>query len=151
MFTGTTYSGHYTAYCKHPYTGDWHEYNDSRLVQGTFACGVSYQPSQRGVVRGVRAVLRAGEGGAGVALPHPLRAQAAAAVSEVLTPPTGPLSLRREAGRNPRLSGVLQARLGRHWPNTRGDARRGGHYFRRTLRNRGREQSAREVLREECT
>ncbi|KAJ4444910.1 hypothetical protein ANN_06709, partial [Periplaneta americana] len=34
--SGTTYSGHYTAYCKHPYTGDWHEYNDSRWVDGTF-------------------------------------------------------------------------------------------------------------------
>jgi ubiquitin C-terminal hydrolase len=30
--SGTTYSGHYTAYCKHPYTGEWHEYNDSRSV-----------------------------------------------------------------------------------------------------------------------
>ncbi|KAJ8706411.1 hypothetical protein PYW08_011037 [Mythimna loreyi] len=30
--SGTTYSGHYTAYCKHPYTGDWHEYNDSRVT-----------------------------------------------------------------------------------------------------------------------
>ncbi|XP_046383033.1 ubiquitin carboxyl-terminal hydrolase 2-like [Ischnura elegans] len=29
--SGTTYSGHYTAYCKHPYNGDWHEYNDSRV------------------------------------------------------------------------------------------------------------------------
>ncbi|XP_061727829.1 ubiquitin carboxyl-terminal hydrolase 37-like [Cydia pomonella] len=29
--SGTTYSGHYTAYCKHPHTGDWHEYNDSRV------------------------------------------------------------------------------------------------------------------------
>lgn len=29
--SGTTYSGHYTAYCKHPYGGDWHEYNDSRV------------------------------------------------------------------------------------------------------------------------
>lgn len=28
--SGTTYSGHYTAYCKHPYTHEWHEYNDSR-------------------------------------------------------------------------------------------------------------------------
>nr|CAH7749099.1 unnamed protein product [Callosobruchus chinensis] len=28
--SGTTYSGHYTAYCRHPYTGHWHEYNDSR-------------------------------------------------------------------------------------------------------------------------
>ncbi|GLV36935.1 Ubiquitin specific protease 2 [Carabus blaptoides fortunei] len=29
--SGTTYSGHYTGYCKHPYTGQWHEYNDSRV------------------------------------------------------------------------------------------------------------------------
>ncbi|XP_074653310.1 ubiquitin carboxyl-terminal hydrolase 2-like [Tubulanus polymorphus] len=29
--SGTTYSGHYTAYCKHPYTGIWHEYNDARV------------------------------------------------------------------------------------------------------------------------
>ncbi|XP_026476743.1 MATH and LRR domain-containing protein PFE0570w-like [Ctenocephalides felis] len=29
--SGTTYSGHYTAYCKHPYTHEWHEYNDSRV------------------------------------------------------------------------------------------------------------------------
>ncbi|XP_074040331.1 ubiquitin specific protease 2 isoform X2 [Leptinotarsa decemlineata] len=29
--SGTTYSGHYTAYCRHPYTGTWHEYNDSRV------------------------------------------------------------------------------------------------------------------------
>ncbi|KAJ8969175.1 hypothetical protein NQ314_001878, partial [Rhamnusium bicolor] len=27
--SGTTYSGHYTAYCRHPYAGTWHEYNDS--------------------------------------------------------------------------------------------------------------------------
>lgn len=31
--SGTTYSGHYTAYCKHPYNGEWHEYNDSRVTQ----------------------------------------------------------------------------------------------------------------------
>ncbi|KAK3920129.1 Ubiquitin carboxyl-terminal hydrolase 2, partial [Frankliniella fusca] len=30
--SGTTYSGHYTAYCRHPYTHEWHEYNDSRVV-----------------------------------------------------------------------------------------------------------------------
>ncbi|XP_071541979.1 uncharacterized protein [Panulirus ornatus] len=30
--SGTTYSGHYTAYCKHPYSGTWHEYNDSRVT-----------------------------------------------------------------------------------------------------------------------
>ncbi|XP_053598716.1 ubiquitin carboxyl-terminal hydrolase 2 isoform X2 [Microplitis demolitor] len=29
--SGTPYSGHYTAYCKHPYSGEWHEYNDSRV------------------------------------------------------------------------------------------------------------------------
>lgn len=29
--SGTTYSGHYTAYCKHPYSGEWHEYNDTRV------------------------------------------------------------------------------------------------------------------------
>lgn len=28
--SGTTYSGHYTAYCRHPYAMSWHEYNDSR-------------------------------------------------------------------------------------------------------------------------
>lgn len=28
--SGTTYSGHYTGYCRHPYTHTWHEYNDSR-------------------------------------------------------------------------------------------------------------------------
>lgn len=28
--SGTTYSGHYTAYCRHPYSKSWHEYNDSR-------------------------------------------------------------------------------------------------------------------------
>ncbi|CAG9818965.1 unnamed protein product [Phaedon cochleariae] len=27
--SGTTYSGHYTAYCRHLYTEIWHEYNDS--------------------------------------------------------------------------------------------------------------------------
>ncbi|CAL8111304.1 unnamed protein product [Orchesella dallaii] len=29
--SGSTYSGHYIAYCKHPYTGEWHSYNDSRV------------------------------------------------------------------------------------------------------------------------
>ncbi|XP_059483508.1 ubiquitin carboxyl-terminal hydrolase Usp2-like isoform X2 [Neocloeon triangulifer] len=29
--SGTTYSGHYVAACKHPYSGAWHEYNDSRV------------------------------------------------------------------------------------------------------------------------
>ncbi|KAI4476401.1 hypothetical protein M0804_013611 [Polistes exclamans] len=31
--SGTTYSGHYTAYCKHPYSGEWHEYNDSHVSE----------------------------------------------------------------------------------------------------------------------
>ncbi|XP_011496149.1 PREDICTED: ubiquitin carboxyl-terminal hydrolase 2-like [Ceratosolen solmsi marchali] len=30
--SGTTHSGHYTSYCKHPYSGEWHEYNDSRVT-----------------------------------------------------------------------------------------------------------------------
>ncbi|CAB3368743.1 Hypothetical predicted protein [Cloeon dipterum] len=29
--SGTTYSGHYVAACKHPYSSTWHEYNDSRV------------------------------------------------------------------------------------------------------------------------
>ena len=29
--SGTTYNGHYTAYCRHPYSHTWHEYNDSRV------------------------------------------------------------------------------------------------------------------------
>ncbi|KAL0281132.1 UNVERIFIED_CONTAM: hypothetical protein PYX00_002217 [Menopon gallinae] len=45
--SGTAYSGHYTAYCKHPYTGNWHEYNDS---------GVS-SLSSRSVVSGEAYVL----------------------------------------------------------------------------------------------
>jgi ubiquitin carboxyl-terminal hydrolase 2/21 len=30
--SGSTYSGHYIAYCKHPKTGEWHTYNDSRVT-----------------------------------------------------------------------------------------------------------------------
>lgn len=30
--SGTVYTGHYTAYCKHPYSGEWHDFNDSRFV-----------------------------------------------------------------------------------------------------------------------
>lgn len=30
IHSGSTYSGHYIAYCKHPYSGEWHCYNDSR-------------------------------------------------------------------------------------------------------------------------
>lgn len=29
--SGTIYSGHYTAYCKNPFTNDWHDFNDSRV------------------------------------------------------------------------------------------------------------------------
>ncbi|XP_037082402.1 ubiquitin carboxyl-terminal hydrolase 2-like [Pollicipes pollicipes] len=29
--SGTLFSGHYTAYCQHPLSGDWYEYNDSRV------------------------------------------------------------------------------------------------------------------------
>lgn len=32
--TGSTYGGHYTADCKHPDTGVWHHYNDSRYCIG---------------------------------------------------------------------------------------------------------------------
>lgn len=28
--SGTTYGGHYTAKCKHPYTGDWNSFNDTQ-------------------------------------------------------------------------------------------------------------------------
>lgn len=28
--SGSAYSGHYTASCRHPFSGNWHEYNDSR-------------------------------------------------------------------------------------------------------------------------
>jgi ubiquitin carboxyl-terminal hydrolase 2/21 len=31
IHSGSTYSGHYIAYCKHPYSGEWHCYNDSRV------------------------------------------------------------------------------------------------------------------------
>lgn len=29
--SGTPFSGHYTAYAKHPYSGEWHYYNDARV------------------------------------------------------------------------------------------------------------------------
>ncbi|KAF0302518.1 Ubiquitin carboxyl-terminal hydrolase 2 [Amphibalanus amphitrite] len=29
--SGTLLSGHYTAHCRHPYTAEWYEYNDSRV------------------------------------------------------------------------------------------------------------------------
>lgn len=30
---GSTHCGHYTAFCKHPVSGRWNEYNDSRYVR----------------------------------------------------------------------------------------------------------------------
>ncbi len=41
--SGTAYSGHYTASCRHPYSATWHEYNDSR-----------YSPSSVPTVLGTR-------------------------------------------------------------------------------------------------
>jgi hypothetical protein len=29
--SGSAYSGHYTASCRHPFSANWHEYNDSRF------------------------------------------------------------------------------------------------------------------------
>ena len=43
--SGTLLSGHYTAYCKHPYTAEWYEYNDSRVHpvnQGNVNSGDAY-------------------------------------------------------------------------------------------------------------
>lgn len=31
--SGTTYGGHYTAFCKHPFSNEWHCFNDSRYVK----------------------------------------------------------------------------------------------------------------------
>ncbi len=41
--SGTTYNGHYTAHCKHPYTRQWHEYNDSRVSPANVLSIVSGQ------------------------------------------------------------------------------------------------------------
>ena len=30
--SGSAYSGHYTASCRHPFTASWHEYNDARYL-----------------------------------------------------------------------------------------------------------------------
>lgn len=30
--SGTTMGGHYTAYCKHPQSGEWYNFNDSRVT-----------------------------------------------------------------------------------------------------------------------
>ena len=29
--SGSMYSGHYTAYCRHPYDHKWYDFNDSRV------------------------------------------------------------------------------------------------------------------------
>lgn len=31
--SGTVFTGHYTAFCKHPYSGDWYDYNDIRVTK----------------------------------------------------------------------------------------------------------------------
>ncbi|GAB6028374.1 hypothetical protein CHUAL_002542 [Chamberlinius hualienensis] len=31
--SGTVFTGHYTAFCKHPYSGDWYDYNDVRVTK----------------------------------------------------------------------------------------------------------------------
>jgi len=33
--SGTPFSGHYTAYAKHPYSGEWHYYNDARVSKAS--------------------------------------------------------------------------------------------------------------------
>ena len=37
--SGTLYSGHYTAYCKHYASGQWYHFNDSRYTQCVCVCG----------------------------------------------------------------------------------------------------------------
>ncbi|CAH1129662.1 unnamed protein product [Ceutorhynchus assimilis] len=39
--SGTPYSGHYTAHCKNPIDGKWHEYNDSRVSSASGRSAVS--------------------------------------------------------------------------------------------------------------
>ncbi|ERL85752.1 hypothetical protein D910_03167 [Dendroctonus ponderosae] len=39
--SGTPYSGHYTAHCKNPIDGRWHEYNDSRVSAASGRSAVS--------------------------------------------------------------------------------------------------------------
>ena len=34
--SGTLSSGHYTAYAKHPNSGQWHLYNDTRYIEGSW-------------------------------------------------------------------------------------------------------------------
>ena len=42
---GTLSSGHYTAYCKHPHTSEWYEFNDAKvhpINQLRTSCGEAY-------------------------------------------------------------------------------------------------------------
>ncbi|XP_066148796.1 ubiquitin carboxyl-terminal hydrolase 2-like isoform X3 [Euwallacea fornicatus] len=39
--SGTPYSGHYTAHCKNPIDGRWHEYNDSRVSSASSRSAIS--------------------------------------------------------------------------------------------------------------
>ncbi|XP_066257755.1 uncharacterized protein [Euwallacea similis] len=39
--SGTPYSGHYTAHCKNPIDGRWHEYNDSRVSSASGRSAIS--------------------------------------------------------------------------------------------------------------
>lgn len=39
--SGTPYSGHYTAHCKNPVDGRWHEYNDSRVSSASGRSAIS--------------------------------------------------------------------------------------------------------------
>ncbi|KAL3885261.1 hypothetical protein ACJMK2_025349 [Sinanodonta woodiana] len=44
--SGSTHSGHYTAKCKHPYTGEWHSFNDTRVSP----CGANQAVSDEAYV-----------------------------------------------------------------------------------------------------
>lgn len=44
--SGTTYGGHYTAKCKHPYTGEWHSFNDTHVS----SCGANQAVSSEAYV-----------------------------------------------------------------------------------------------------
>ncbi|XP_076366912.1 ubiquitin carboxyl-terminal hydrolase 2-like [Tachypleus tridentatus] len=36
--SGSTFSGHYTALCRHPYSDEWHEFNDSKVSKISTNC-----------------------------------------------------------------------------------------------------------------
>ncbi|XP_045210437.2 ubiquitin carboxyl-terminal hydrolase 2-like [Mercenaria mercenaria] len=44
--SGTTYGGHYTAKCKHPYTGEWNSFNDTHVS----SCGANQSVSSEAYV-----------------------------------------------------------------------------------------------------